>query len=90
MEQRLIKASLVLLRHDQHIALVVEDLLGLGLADAVSLPVSVHAAFSVLCAVLLVWVPDTSREGNQDLYIVVVICLQICLDLVVVAHRRQT
>ena len=66
-----------------------EDLLGLGLADAVPLPITVHAAFGVLCAVLLVRVLDATGKGDQNLHIIVVICLQIGLDLVVVAHRRQ-
>ena len=90
MQQWLVKTSLVLLSHNQHIALVVEDLLGLSLTDPVASSVPVHAALGVLRAIGLVWILDTTGKGNQDLDVIIVICLQVSFDLMVIANRRKS
>ena len=89
MQQRFVEAGLVLLRHDQYVTLIVEYLLSLGLTDPVASSVPVHAAFGILWTTRLIWVLDAAGKGDQDFHIIVVVCLQIGLDLVVVADRRQ-
>ena len=53
-EKRFIKTRLILLRHDQHVALIVEHGLRLALAHRIAVAVHVHAALAVLRAVNLI------------------------------------
>lgn len=65
-----------------------EYLLSLGLTDPVASSVSIYAALGVLRSIFLVWILDAAGEGDQDFHIIVVVCLQIGLDLVVIADPR--
>ena len=50
----------------------------------------VHAALRVFHPLRIIRVLDAAGEGNQNFHIVVVVCLQVCFDLMVVSHCRQT
>ena len=72
-QQWLVKAGLVLLGHNQHIAFVVENLLCLGLFHRISAAVMVHTALRVLRSIWVIRVFDTPGEGNQDLNVIIAI-----------------
>ena len=86
MEQRLVKTGLILFRHNQHIEVLVELRFGLGLSDMAA--VFPHVQFRL--GVLLVAVPDRPGKGNQNLNIIISLLLNIPLDLMIIAYRRQT
>ena len=90
MQERLIKARLILLSNDKDITFIVEYALCLALFDAVSVAVHVHGAFGVLRAVGLIRVFKTSAERNQNLDIVIIVLFQIRLDFMVVTDSRKT
>ena len=90
MQERLIKARLILLGNDKDIAFIVEYALCLALFDAVSVAVHVHGAFGVFWAVGVIRVFQASAERNHNLDIVIIVLLQIPLDFMVVTDSRKT
>ena len=60
MKERLVKACLVLFRNDQHITLIMEYLLGLCIADSVTVSVHIHTALGILRPVFFLGILDTS------------------------------
>ena len=85
MQQRLVKAGLVLLGNDQHIEMVVELRLGLRFGDVRSIRTNIQFRLGIL----LITVLHSTRKGHQHLHIVVLLLLYVAFDLVVVAHCRK-
>ena len=77
MQERLIKARLILLSNDKDITFIVEYALCLAPFGAVSVAVHVHGTFGVLRAVGLIRVFKTSAERNHNLDIVIIVLFQI-------------
>ena len=85
MQQRLVKAGLILLRHNQDVEILVELRLGLGLSNVAAVPAHVQLGLGVLLVTILY----SAGEGNQDLHIVIFLAFDIPLYLVEIADCRQ-
>ena len=85
MQQRFVKAGLVLLGNDQHIEMVVELRFGLRFGDVRSIRTNIQLRLGVLRIAIL----HSARKGHQHLHIVVFLFLYVALDLVIVAHCRK-
>ena len=89
MQQRLVKTRLIFLRHDEDIALIMEYLLCLGLADMAARGVHIKAAFRILGIIRILRVLDTAGKSHEYFHIIVMLRTQIPLDLMEIADGGQ-
>ena len=84
-QERLVEAGLVLVRHDETVEVLVELLLGLEFADVGAVGADVQARLGVLILAVL----HDPGEGHEDIHVVVSVLQDVPLDLVVVAHGGE-
>ena len=85
MQQRFIKAGLILFGHDEHIEVVMEFRLGLVFGDMRTILAHVQAAFGVLLVAIL----DRAGERHHDIHAGIALFGNIALHLMEIAHSSQ-